>query len=287
MIAITGREQVAQIFGKPIYVVTDVALLPLSSQSEAEKAVVAAVHRHDATADTEDDSSDTESMADDPNDVQSAADVQEASSPTDDVRSKPDKDGTTTATTNIAEDVFSRRGQYGKFASHWLTKKGWGIPGIRTPSKIAEVALRSNAQCANAVSAQQRPGTSVGDVTSSLRTGDPSAGQTQQSKPASQDANGTTPDERETGIPLLPQLLRSARIILSSRSFYFSYEFNLTRRLGDLRMLKPKPLGHEHIDPQVCKYGFPVFTSPATNRYSIFGIDIWALHLRMQGFIHF
>jgi hypothetical protein len=286
LIAITGREQVAQIFGKPIYVVTDVALLPLSSQSEAEKAVVAAVHQHDATADTEDDSSDAESMADDPNDVQSAADVQKAPSPTDDVRSKPDKDGTT-ATTNIAEDVFSRRGQYGKFASHWLTKKGWGFPGIRTPSKIAEVAPRSNTQCANTASVQQQPGANVRDVTSSLRTGDPSTGQTRQSKPARQDANGTTPGERETGIPLLPQLLRSTRLILSSRSFYFSYEFNLTRRLGDPRMLKAKPLGHEHIDPQVCKYGFPVFTSPATNRHSIFGIDIWALHLRMQGFIHF
>jgi hypothetical protein len=103
------RKRVAQIFGKPIYVVTDVALLPFSSQSEAEKAVVAAVHQHDATADTEDDSSDAESMADDPHDVQSAADVQKTPSPTDDVRSKPDKDGTTAAT-NIAEDVFSRRG---------------------------------------------------------------------------------------------------------------------------------------------------------------------------------
>jgi hypothetical protein len=269
LVAITGREQVAQIFGKPIYVVTDVALLPLSSQSEAEKAVVAAIHQHDATADTEDDSSDAESVADDPNDV----------------RSKLDKDGTT-ATTNIAEDVFSRRGQYGKFASHWLNKKGWGFPGIRTPSKIAEVAHGSNTQCANTASVQQQPGTNVRDVTSSLCTRDPRAGQTRQSKPASQDANGTTPDEREIGIPLLPQLLRSTRLILSSRSFYFSYEFNLTRRLGDPRMLKAKPLGHEHIDPQVCKYGFPVFTSPATNRYSIFGIDIWALHLRMQGFIH-
>jgi hypothetical protein len=290
LIAITRREQVAQIFGKPVYVVTDVALLPLSSQSEAEKAVLGAVHQREATADTEDNSSDAESTADDSNDVQSAGDVQEAPSPTDDVRSKSDKDETT-ATTNIAEDVFSRRGPYGKFASQWLIKKGWGIPGIGAPRKIAEVAPGST-QSANPASLQQQqqqqpPVNSARVVTGAPDTRGPSAEQTRQSRPVGQDANDGTPGENDTAIPLLPKLLRSTRLILSSRSFYFSYDFNLTRRLGDPRMLNAKPLGHEDIDPQVCAYGFPVFTSPVIDRYSIFGIDIWALHLRMRGFIHF
>ena len=228
----------AQIFGKPIYVVTDVALLPLSSQTEAEKAVVAAVRQRDATTDTEDDFSDAESTAGDSNDVQSAADVEEAPSPTDDVRSKPDQKNSP-ATSNIAEDVFSRRGPYGRFASQWLTKKGWGIPGIRAPSKIAEVEPGPT-QSADAASMQQQPMTSVRDVPSSPRTGDSSADQTRQSRPEGQDANDTTPGERDTTIPLLPKLLRSTRLILSSRSFYFSYDFNLTRRLGDPRMLQRK-----------------------------------------------
>lgn len=254
LIAITRREQVAQIFGKPIYVVTDVALLPLSSQTEAEKAVVAAVRQRDATTDTEDDFSDAESTAGDSNDVQSAADVEEAPSPTDDVRSKPDQKNSP-ATSNIAEDVFSRRGPYGRFASQWLTKKGWGIPGIRAPSKIAEVEPGPT-QSADAASMQQQPMTSVRDVPSSPRTGDSSADQTRQSRPEGQDANDTTPGERDTTIPLLPKLLRSTRLILSSRSFYFSYDFNLTRRLGDPRMLNAKSLWYEDIDHRVCTYGF-------------------------------
>lgn len=286
MIAITGREQVAQIFGKPVYVVTDVALLPLSSQSEAEKAVAAAVHQRDATAGTEDDSSDAGSTADDSNDVHSAGDVQEAPSPTDDVRSKSDKDETT-ATTNIAEDVFSRRGPYGKFASQWLIKKGWGIPGIGAPRKIAEIAPGSTQSANPASLQQQQPVNSVRVVTSSPDTGGPNVEQTRQSRPVGQDANDATPGEKDTAIPLLPKLLRSTRLILSSRSFYFSYDFNLTRRLGDPRMLNAKPLGHEDIDPRVCTHGFSVFISPVINRYSIFGIDIWALHFRMRGFIHF
>jgi hypothetical protein len=137
LIAVTRREQVAQIFGKPIYVVTDVALVPLSSQSEAEKGVAAAVRQRETAAGTDEDLSDAESTGEESDNVHSAEDAQEAPSPTDDVRTKSDK-GDTTATTNIAEDVFVRRGPYGKFASQWLTKIGWGLPGMRTPSRVLE-----------------------------------------------------------------------------------------------------------------------------------------------------
>src|SRR5271167_3705762 len=42
LIAITRREQVAQILGKPVYVISGVAVLPLSSQHDANKAITAA-----------------------------------------------------------------------------------------------------------------------------------------------------------------------------------------------------------------------------------------------------
>ncbi|KAK1079848.1 hypothetical protein LTR48_007971, partial [Friedmanniomyces endolithicus] len=42
LIAITGREQVAQIKGKSIYAVRDVTLVPLSSQADAERAIAQA-----------------------------------------------------------------------------------------------------------------------------------------------------------------------------------------------------------------------------------------------------
>ena len=250
LIAITRREQVAQIFGKPVYVVTDVALLPLSSPIEAEKGIVAAVRQRETMADTDEDSSDTESTVEDSQEGHSAEDAHEEPSPADDVRLKAGKDDGT-AKTNIAEDVFTRRGPYGKFASQWFTKKGWGVPGMRAPSKTAGIAAGPG-QKATAVSPLEPPATSMKDAI----TSPPTEG-TSSEKPAgptsSAEATTETPtSEKNAATPLLPKLLQSTRLILSSRSFYFSYDFNITKRLGDPTMLRAKPLVLEDIDPVVC-----------------------------------
>jgi hypothetical protein len=249
LIAITRREQVAQIFGRPIYVVTDVALVPLSSQSEAEKAVSAAVCQRETAADTDEDSSDAESTVEESDDVLSAEDAQEAPSPTDDVRTKSDK-GDTTATTNIAEDVFVRRGPYGKFASQWLTKIGWGLPGMRTPSRVLEATPEPDLTTSS-TSIQRPTANSTTQETNSGQIDSLALENAPESKPSGQDEDVAYPSGGESTLPLLSKLLRSTRLILSSQSFYFSYDFNITRRMGDPRMLPSKPLLHEDIDPLV------------------------------------
>jgi hypothetical protein len=246
LIAITRREQVAQIFGRPIYVVTDVALVPLSSQSEAEKAVSAAVRQRETAADTDEDSSDAESTVEESDDVLSAEDAQEAPSPTDDVRTKSDK-GDTTATTNIAEDVFVRRGPYGKFASQWLTKKGWGLPGMRTPSRVLEATPEPDLTTSS-TSIQRPTANSTTQETNSGQIDSLALENAPESRPSGQDEDVAYPSGGESTLPLLSKLLRSTRLILSSQSFYFSYDFNITRRMGDPRMLPSKPLLHEDID---------------------------------------
>ena len=250
LIAITRREQVAQIFGKPIYVVTDVALLPLSSPIEAGKGIVAAVRQRETMADADEDSSDAESTLEDSQEGHSAEDAHEEPSPADDVRLKAGKDDGT-AGTNIAVDVFTRRGPYGKFASQWFTKKGWGVPGVRTPSKTEGVAAEPS-QKANAASPSEPPATSMKDAITSPPTegasSEKAAGPISSAEPTSQ----TPTSEKNATTPLLPKLLQSTRLILSSRSFYFSYDFNITKRLGDPPMLRPKSLVHEDIDPLVC-----------------------------------
>ena len=271
LIAITRREQVAQIFGKPIYVVTDVVLVLLSSQSAAEKGIAAAVRQRETAADTDEDSSDTESAVEESDDVHSAEDAHEAPSPSDDVRTKSDKDDTT-ATTNIAEDVFARRGPYGKFASQWLTKKGWSLPGMRASSRVLK-AIPKPDLITNSASIQRPTTSSTTQETNPNQIDSPALEHTLESKPSRQDEDVASPSEREYTLPLLPKLLRSTRLILSSRSFFFSYDFNITRHMGDPSTLPSKPLLHEDIDPLVhthtptCLYfgGFP-------NSYSTSGI---------------
>ena len=249
LIAITRREQVAQIFGRPIYVVTDVSLIPLSSQNEAEKGVAAAVRQRESAADTDEALSDAESTGEESDDVHSAEDAQEAPSPTNDVRTKSDK-GDTTATTNIAEDVFARRGLYGKFASQWLTKKGLGLPGMRTLSKVPEATLEPDPTI-NSASIQRPTANSTTQETNSRQIASLTLEHAPDSRPSGQDEDVASPRGGENTLPLLSKLLQSTRLILSSRSFYFSYDFNITRRMGDPGMLPSKPLLHEDIDPLV------------------------------------
>ncbi|MBE3047845.1 hypothetical protein IMZ48_36110, partial [Candidatus Bathyarchaeota archaeon] len=64
LITITRREQVAQIRGFPIYVVTGVAITPCTSQSEAELAIAkTARHLESEPADKLED--DTDALEDD------------------------------------------------------------------------------------------------------------------------------------------------------------------------------------------------------------------------------
>ena len=254
LIAITRREQVAQIFGRPIYVVTDVALVPLSSQSEAEKGVSAAVHQKETVVDTDEDSSDAESTVEESDHMHGAEDTHEAPSPSDDVRTKLDKDDTT-ATTNIAEDVFARRGPYGKFASQWLTKKGWGLPGMRAPGRVPEATSEQDLTI-NSASIRRPTASSTTQETNSRQIDSPALEHAPESRRSERDEDVASPSEREYTLPLLSKLLQSTRLILSSRSFYFSYDFNITRRMEDPKMLPSKPLLHEDIDPLV--YTYPI-----------------------------
>ena len=270
LIAITRREQVAQIFGRPIYVVTDVSLIPLSSRSEAEKGVAAAVRQKETAADTNEDLSDAESSGEESDDVRSAEDAHEAPSPTDDVRTESDK-GDTTATTNIAENVFARRGPFGKFASQWLTKKGLGLPGMRTPSRVPEATPEPDLAI-NSASIQRSTANSTTQETNSRQIDSPTLEHAPESRPSGQDEDVASARERENTLPLLSKLLQSTRLILSSRSFYFSYDFNITRRMGDPRMLPSKPLLHEDIEPLVYTHILLALYVWAPNSYSTSGI---------------
>jgi SacI homology domain len=143
---------------------------------------------------------------------------------------------------------------------------------MRAPNKIAEVGP-GLPQTANTASMQQSPTTSVKDAGSSPLGGDSSTEQAPESRFVGQDRNENSIGEKDTTVPLLPKLLRSTRLILSSRSFYFSYDFNITRRMGDPRILNAKPLGYEDIDPLVCTFVFPVSGYSVTKFYSISGIE--------------
>ena len=57
--------------------------------------------------------------------------------------------------------------------------------------------------------------------------------------------------EADTANALVPKLIRTTRMLLSSRSFFFSYDFDVTRRLGGETVKNPDIPLSKFVDPLV------------------------------------
>ncbi|KAJ4124990.1 hypothetical protein NW768_009331 [Fusarium equiseti] len=239
LITITRRQQVAQICGHPIYVVTEVAVTPCTSKGGAEEAIRrTSDHLSRLSRDSGNESDSSEE------------DVEFPSRASDEVDDAVIEDGDArpgSARSRVAEDVIRRRGSYGRFAQRWFSRSGWTLDQKR------------NMGLSNAPKVPETGSTAT-------ETSD----QTQES------LEQVVPSEPE----LLPKLLRTAQVLFgSSRSFYFSYDFDLTRSL-DERPMPPNtetPL-HNQVDDVFFwnRHLLQPFTSS--------GQDCLALPL-MQGFV--
>ncbi len=225
LIAITKREQVAQIFGKPIYVVTDVAFLPLSSQSEADEAIrVVKEARRSTEASEDSDFSDS--------DVDETPTTQTSHESAPSVTEEDPAPLQSSSSTSIAQDVFAKRGQFGRFASQWFSRQGW--------------ATGKNAGLPDATVGSNTQTKSVGSEVDVAKTTDQPESQPSLTTDVGSERPAVTPVTT-----MLPKILRSSRLILSSRSFFFSYEFDLTRRMSLLKGVAEAPT-RTSLDPTVC-----------------------------------
>ena len=201
LITITRREQVAQIRGFAVYVVTGVAITPCSSQTEAEAAIAkTARHLKNEPADALED--DTDTQEDDGEALPRASeDVDEVDDVIDDSSVEAESSVSEPVTSTVAEDVIRRRGSFGRFAQRWFSKKGW-VLNQRQSMGLSRPALEP------VPPATPPPGTKP-----------------TRSSEDSLEAIAST---------FLPKLLHTTQIFFgSSRSFFFSYDFDITRRWGE------------------------------------------------------
>ncbi|RVX74267.1 hypothetical protein B0A52_02099 [Exophiala mesophila] len=273
LIAITQREQVAHIFGKPIYVVTDVAIVPITSQADARRAIIAARTSrgsNNSSNASSSDLTDTDDHSDNENSDDGEAARQESyaepETPHDSRPSQPRQP----SSTSIAKDVIANRGQYGRFASQWFSRPGWG----------------AGRNVNNALPTKSNPESQTGVASSSV---DASSGKSQAEEDvnagkaaegAAQDTKPLQTDQisQENSIAdAIPKILRTTKMILTSGSFFFSYDFDLTRRLESLGE-SARPPSRESVDPLYFwnrKLGLPFFDS----RHDAFVMPI------LQGFV--
>ncbi|TKX22953.1 hypothetical protein C1H76_4989 [Elsinoe australis] len=250
LVSITRREQVAQIRGKPIYVITDVAFIPLSSQSDAQSSIDAAQKtdkkkqrsRGSVTSDTEtDDDTDAEGSTVGTEDDHASLPETPAEAP-----------GVTDATkglgplaqgSSVASDVIKERGKYGRFAERWFSKAGWSASGRAKQGMSSE--QKESEEGDDLTREQKRQGLNA--------LPDKESGSKEDAPKELNDAAGRKKEEKEEGEKgvgekvaekveetvaegivktLTPRILRTMRIWLSSRSFYFAYDHDLSRRLA-------------------------------------------------------
>ncbi|KAM3079389.1 hypothetical protein ACMFMG_005821 [Clarireedia jacksonii] len=218
LISITKREQVAQIQGKPIYVITGVALTPLASKADAEDSInktkaflksASDEHGLDETDSEEDFSANV------------SDDVEDEVVP-------PNAEQGHKRTSSVVEDVISKKGTYGRFAQKWFSKKGWTVDQKRNLGMSAtepELAIEPD---------KKEEHLKGNDSAIADEQGD-------NNKPEKAD------DIAES---MLPKLLRTTQILFgTSASFYFSYEHDITRSLANRKNTVSKGPLYKQVDP--------------------------------------
>ena len=150
----------------------------------------------------------------------------------------------------VAEDVIEKKGQYGRFAERWFSKKGWTAEKRRAQGMSVDAVQKlgsSDGQLTALANPQSKsPLTAtLGGVERSDQTAD-----LEILNQALESGTSGNPSVTVT-TTLLPKLLRTTRMLLGSRSFFFSYELDITRRLGtDSEEGSVIPL-HKSADPLV------------------------------------
>ena len=229
LISITRRQQVAQIQGKPIYVISEVALTPLRSKVEAESAIAhtrSSLQKGKIDGNTVDDSD----VEDDEGDMSAGI-----SDDIDDNHFEPLSDNgplpprAHRRTSSVAEDVMARKGGYGRFAQSWFSRKGWIVGQRRNLGlSISESEADHEPETSRSMSATETDPTSKEDPVLLASVADAK--------------------EKDIAESLLPKLLRTTQILFGSRSFFFSYDYDITRSFANRRMMSSELPLHAEVD---------------------------------------
>ncbi|CAE7031807.1 hypothetical protein PTNB73_05172 [Pyrenophora teres f. teres] len=228
LISISDREQVAQIRGRPIYKITDVALIPLSSQADADKAITATrdhLRRRNKVPGLDDDGTDSESDDNAP----SMSDSIVEESPPENNEVKSPVTGRTSSPhpkTSVAEDVMQRKGVYGRFADKWFSRKGWSADNRRLQGFSSEENLAAKNAASMPKAEEQPKGESKPDA---IPTEDENVPDSVSPETIPKALSG----EKDTAtVVLLPKILQTTKMYFSSGNFFYSYDYDISHGIG-------------------------------------------------------
>lgn len=284
LIPITQRQQVAQVYGRPIYAVTNVALIPTSSQADATRAISQAKASllQDESGPGETAEEDYEEISDGSDPCESDTDISNA----EDLPPTGISHSRGPSVSSIAEEVIGKRVRFGKFAASWLSKKALGLSGLNAVGAQDTDHVADNKKAAT--SPMQTATQILPDVSSAEGQNTPASVPDVQVYPSLQDgkaAEGSTSIE-ET-VELLPKLLRYTKLIFASQNFFFAYDYDITHPIGVLESQKSTVPLYKVVDPLVCEcFLFYLFVPTAAAALTSLLQYFWNRHL-MNAFIEY
>lgn len=267
LISITQRRQVAQIQGKPIYVVTNVALIPISSQTEANRAISQArdyLRKAEAGSGTGSGTAEDITSEDLPDDETDGGDDDDGadvpSAPTSPGRELSSQQPRTGSSSSIAEDVIGKKVAFGRTAASWLSRRALGFPGLGrggqerggSASAAAENNTNNNDDNGSNENKNDETATAPQGSDEAPQVNNETAEQTVQEEDAEVKPKEISSSRTDRTVVLLPKLLRYTKLLFSSQNFFFAYDYDLTRQIGVNEVPKSSLPLYRVVDPQVC-----------------------------------
>lgn len=138
--------------------------------------------------------------------------------------------------TTVVADVIKNKGQYGRFAQRWFSKGGWKSDGLR----------------------KQGISTSEDDLTltpEQKKQAEDSLPSDNKDEAASAPVDDIQSQQAVTGettlTNLIPRILKTTRLYFTSHSFYFSYDYDISRSLSRQEPSTSSVPLHRRFDPLV------------------------------------
>lgn len=223
------------------------ALIPLSSQPDADNVIEQTkkeAQKHASHQVAEDVSSDHHSSADEDSEGHVTDDMPEqpkALTPSAIMTLKSQE-----GNDSVAQDVMGRKGQYGRFAESWFSRKGWtserrraqgmGADDVRKSDGILDRQQDGRDKLKNKI---EQDGKNLPEV-----PGQPPARASQPGASQGSDVTST----------LLPKLLRTTKMLFASQNFFFSYDYDITRRVEEQTTQAPNVPLYRSVDPLVGQF---------------------------------
>jgi hypothetical protein len=225
---------VASIAEKPVYCISEVAMLPLASQVDAEKAIIKA---RDSQLRYANSSEETMTDVSDDEDIISLADEEHVVADPDPEPAPVDqtpKEGMTTPST-VSQQTAARSVLFGRFAERWMSIRG-AAPRVRTTA-VQDPTTESANTSQNGLDAHNpdllQPDYTQTPISNARTVTDDTTVDFVPLESETKQVPAPISKLEKVPMSLIPKLLRTSRFLFGSKNFFFSYDHDISRRVSD------------------------------------------------------